>query len=103
MKNKKTKGGLSLFVLILVVLAIFAGYSSYYTLNNAEQAVIERFGEAVNIVNTPGLNFKVPFNEKVHIVNTNEIRRLQYGYEVTSEPTTESQGTYRDVESESIV
>src|SRR6056297_3025627 len=103
MKNKKTKGGLSLFIIILVVLAIFAGFRSYYTLNNAEQAVVERFGEVVNIVNTPGLNFKVPFIEKVHIVNTNEVRRLQYGYEVTSEPSPDSQATYRDVESESIV
>jgi len=103
MNNKKAKGGLSIFVILLVVLAIFAGFNSYYTLNNAEQAVIERFGEVVNIVNTPGLNFKVPFIEKVQIVNTNEIRRIQYGYEVTSEGSANKEATYRDVESESIV
>lgn len=103
MKNKKSKGSLTLFILILVVVAIFAGFNSYYMLNNAEQAVIERFGEVVNIVNNPGLNFKIPFVERVYVVNTNEIRRIQYGYEVTSEATPTSEATYRDVESESIV
>jgi len=85
MKNNKTKGSLSFFLLIIVVLVIFAGFNSYYTLENAEQAVIERFGEVVNIVNEPGLNFKVPFIEKVYKVNTNEINRIQYGYIVKTE------------------
>jgi membrane protease subunit HflK len=102
-KKTKTKGSLSFFLLIIVILAIFAGFNSYYTLENAEQAVIERFGEVVNIVNEPGLNFKVPFIEKVYKVSTNEIRRIQYGYEVNSEASSTQEATYRDVESESIV
>ena len=102
MKNNKTKGNLSFFLLIIVVLAIFAGFNSYYTLENAEQAVIERFGEVVNIVNEPGLNFKVPFIEKVYKVNTNEIKRIQYGYVVKTEAGTSQEATYSDVKEESI-
>ena len=102
MKNNKTKGSLSFFLLIIVVLVIFAGFNSYYTLENAEQAVIERFGEVVNIVNEPGLNFKVPFIEKVYKVNTNEINRIQYGYIVKTEAATSKEATYTNVQEESI-
>ncbi|MDM8533425.1 FtsH protease activity modulator HflK [Clostridiaceae bacterium HSG29] len=102
MKNNKAKGSLSFFLLIIVVLAIFAGFNSYYTLENAEQAVIERFGEVVNIVNEPGLNFKVPFIEKVYKVNTNEINRIQYGYVVKTEAATSQEATYNEVLEESI-
>jgi membrane protease subunit HflK len=103
MENKKTKakGSLSFFLLIIVILAIFAGFNSYYTLENAEQAVIERFGEVVNIVNEPGLNFKVPFIEKVYKVKTNEIQRIQYGYVVKSEGTSQ-EANYEDVAEQSI-
>lgn len=101
MKNKKTSS-FSFFLLILIVLAIYGGFNSYYTLGNAEQAVIERFGEVTKIVDQAGLNFKIPFIEKVYIVNTNEIRRIQYGFVVDSNPTKDSEASYSDVKEESI-
>ena len=45
-----------------------------------EQGVIERFGEKIDVVDKSGLNFKLPFVDKVYIINTNEIRSVQYGY-----------------------
>lgn len=92
------------FVLIPIVLILAAVImSSYYTLDNAEEAVIERFGK-LNSVNTQaGLHFKIPFIDRVFVYNTNQIYSLQYGYRPTSDPTTHSAATYRDVEEEAIV
>ncbi len=92
------------FVLIPIVLILAAvTMSSYYTLDNAEEAVIERFGK-LNSVNTQaGLHFKIPFIDRVYVYNTNQVYSLQYGYRPTSDPTTSSAATYRDVEEEAIV
>jgi len=90
-----------LIPIIVVIAALFLG--SYYTLDNAEEAVIERFGELTSVNTTAGLHFKIPFIDKVIIYNTNEIYSLQYGYRPTSESTTSSPATYQDVEYEAIV
>lgn len=77
--------------------------SSYYTLDNAEEAVIERFGK-INSVNTAaGLHFKIPFIDRIYIYNTNQVYSLQYGYRPLSDPSTSEAGTYSDVEEEAIV
>lgn len=98
MKHKK-------LLLLLPVLIIIAAsmMSSYYMLDNAEQAVIERFGKLSAVNSTAGLHFKVPFIDHVNIVNTNEIISLQYGYRTDQAPTTNTAATYRDVENEEIV
>lgn len=90
-----------LIPIVIVVAAIITG--SYYTLDNAEEAVIERFGKLTSVNSTAGLHFKIPFIDKISIYNTNEIYSLQYGYRPTSEATPTSAATYTDVESEAIV
>jgi membrane protease subunit HflK len=97
---KHTK--LLLFVPVLIIIAA-SMMSSYYMLDNAEQAVIERFGKLNSVNSTAGLHFKIPFIDHVNIVNTNEIISLQYGYRPEQAPTTSSAATYRDVENEAIV
>lgn len=99
MKGKISK---SLFFVIILVILIFAGFNSVYTLRNAEQGVIERFGEQIQVVNQSGVNFKIPFVDRVYKVNTNEVRRIQYGYRPEKEPTREEAGSYVDVEEEGI-
>ncbi|GAB6106271.1 FtsH protease activity modulator HflK [Fusibacter bizertensis] len=93
-----------LFILIPLIIVIAAVFlSSYYTLDNAEEAVIERFGKLTSVNTTAGLHFKFPFIDKVIIYNTNEIYSLQYGYRPLSNATTDSAATYQDVDSEAIV
>lgn len=87
--------------IILVVVATL--YGSYYMLDNAEEAVIERFGQLYTVESQAGLHFKVPFIDHVTIFNTNEVVSLQYGYRPLTEPTTDSYATYQDVDTESIV
>jgi membrane protease subunit HflC len=59
------KGIASGAALILLAVAIFVGLSSVFTINPTEQALVLRFGEAINIVRKPGLYFKLPFVDGV--------------------------------------
>jgi modulator of FtsH protease HflC len=51
-------------LIVLFVLAIVA-YSSVFTVQQTEQALVVRFGKPVDVVTEPGLNFKVPFTDSV--------------------------------------
>lgn len=50
---------------ILLGLAVFLGLSSLFTVNQTEQALVLRFGQAINILREPGLYFKLPFVDGV--------------------------------------
>lgn len=98
-------GKLSKSMVLILVLAFLAlaGMNSFYVLENAEQAVVQRFGEKIAVIEQSGLNFKVPFVDKVTIIKTNEIRSVQYGYRPDNVPTPTSAPTYRDHADEQIV
>ncbi|KJC52942.1 membrane protein [Bradyrhizobium sp. LTSPM299] len=51
-------------LIVLFVVAIIA-YSSMFTVQQTEQALVVRFGKPVDVVTEPGLNFKVPFTDSV--------------------------------------
>ena len=56
-------------VLLVLVLAVgVLGFSSLYTLDETEQAVIAQFGELGDAVTEPGLHVKVPFIQDVRRV-----------------------------------
>ncbi len=97
------KNGKFIFLVIILVIAAFAGMQSYYFLENTEQAVVQRFGEVITINTESGLNFKIPLIDRVTIVKTNETRSIQYGYRPKDDPTSTSAPTYTDVTDESIV
>ena len=54
-----------LFVLLLTGLA--ALYSSAFVVHQNEQALVLRFGKPVNVISTPGLNWKIPIVDTVNI------------------------------------
>lgn len=92
-------------VSVVIVLALigFIAYSGIYNLANTEQAVLQRFGEVVNTIESPGLHFKLPLIEKVTIIDVNQLQSIQYGYENVTEARTNEAATYRNVEEERIV
>lgn len=51
--------------LILLFLIAIVGYSSIFTVQQTEQALVVRLGRPVNVVSDPGLNFKAPFIDTV--------------------------------------
>jgi modulator of FtsH protease HflC len=55
-------GIVALFVLLAVVIV---GYSSVFTVDQTEQALVVRLGEPVGVVTDAGLHFKAPFVDTV--------------------------------------
>jgi len=51
--------------LILLLAAIIVGYSSVFTVDMTEQALVVRLGKPVDVVTEPGLHFKAPFIDTV--------------------------------------
>ena len=59
--------------LIVVIVALgFVAFNSIYTVTEIEQVVITQFGRIVGEpVKEPGLKFKLPFIQKIHVFNKN--------------------------------
>jgi membrane protease subunit HflC len=51
--------------LILLLLVAIVAYSSLFTVQQTEQALVVRFGKPVNVATEPGLYFKAPFIDTV--------------------------------------
>ncbi len=49
------------FILGLIGLVVVTLWSSFFVVDEREQAIVLRFGEIVRVENDPGLNFKLPF------------------------------------------
>ena len=56
------------FVLVLVAVAAFVAYSSFFILNEREKALVIRFGQIQRTVDKPGLHFKMPLVEEIVFV-----------------------------------
>jgi membrane protease subunit HflC len=54
-----------IMLLLLLLLLIIVGYSSVFTVQQTEQALVVRFGRPVDVVTDPGLHFKAPFMDTV--------------------------------------
>jgi membrane protease subunit HflC len=59
------KRGLSIALVVVLVAAALVVGSTMYTVGQAEQAIVLKFGEPVRVVRKPGLKFKVPLAEEV--------------------------------------
>jgi membrane protease subunit HflC len=51
--------------LLLLLIIIVVGYSSVFTVDMTEQALVVRLGDPVRVVTEPGLHFKTPFIDTV--------------------------------------
>lgn len=68
--------------LIIAILIALLGFSSFYSINEQEQAVITTFGKA-KTVSESGLHFKIPLIQKVQKVDTT-IQGAPIGYDMTT-------------------
>lgn len=81
---------------IIVIFVIIAGFSSFYMVDQKEEAVVLQLGE-FNRITGPGLHFKLPFGiETNYNVPTQRILKEEFGFR-TERPgvkTTFSRGNY---------
>jgi membrane protease subunit HflK len=74
--------GIVFFVIIALVLMM--GFSCIFTVKQAEQGVIQRFGKYVRTAQ-PGLNFKLPFGiEKVTKVDVEFVYQEEFGFQTVN-------------------
>ncbi|KMY67188.1 membrane protein [Desulfocarbo indianensis] len=96
---KKAKG---LWLVVLIVLALMAGSSSYYTVDPEETGVVLRFGKFVR-ESGPGLHFKLPLGiETATLVKTGRVFKEEFGFRGT-QPGIRSRFTEKGYSDESIM
>ena len=79
-KIKKFKAPGGMFLIILILLAIFFGSSAVFKVEYDEVGVIQRFGKYVR-TNQPGLNFKLPTGiEKLTKVRVTHVYKEEFGF-----------------------
>lgn len=78
---EKITKNIRLIVVGLIVIATV--FSSFFTVETEEVGVVMRFGEYVSEAR-PGLNFKLPFIDKVKYVPVQRQLKQEFGYRTTS-------------------
>ena len=101
LKNKFSPQKGILPLLILVLLLVLGGYSSFYEVDTEETGVVLRFGEFSGFAE-PGLHFKVPFGvDQVYLVPTGRVLKEEFGFRTVS-PGVRTTYSKRGLEEESL-
>ncbi|MEX2516930.1 MAG: FtsH protease activity modulator HflK [Gammaproteobacteria bacterium] len=76
-----TGGGISSSIgIVILILLVWAGLTSFYTVQPEERAVVKRFGAVIGITD-PGLHFKIPFGvDQVQLVATKRVLKQEFGF-----------------------
>lgn len=95
---KDLPSGSALAVIPLVLILLWAAFSSFYTVQPEEQAVVKRFGAVVEITD-PGLHFKIPFGvDRVERVASARVLKQEFGFRTVdqrgNEPSRYSSGDF---------
>lgn len=70
----------TILVALAVVLALWGAFSSFYTVQPEERAVIKRLGRVIGIAD-PGLHFRLPFGiDTVQFVATERVLKQEFGF-----------------------
>lgn len=97
-KNKKT-----FFPLVLAVIAALGFFTSYYTVEPDEEAVVIRLGQYLETT-SPGLHFKIPFGvDKVIKVKTKIVHQEEFGFRTQSLSTRRTTYSSRNLDEESLM
>ena len=82
----------------LALVVVLGAATSFYTVDDKQQAVVTTFGKVTDIVE-PGLHFKMPFGiQQVHHVDVNVYQKIELGY------VTDSHGnSYRVLDESSMI
>ena len=84
-KKDFKKSGRILLIGVVVALALILVLSSFYTVDDKQQAVVTTFGKVTDITD-PGLHFKLPFGiQKVQKVDINVYQKIELGYTTSTE------------------
>ena len=101
--KKLPKGGGAIVYLPVLVIVLWAVFSSFYTVQPEQQAVVKRFGAVVNITD-PGLHFKLPFGiDRVQRVASARVLKQEFGFRSVGEVNNRTSYSESDFTSESLM
>ncbi len=72
-------------IIFALVLVVFLGLNSFYTINEQENAVVETLG-VPEAITSSGLHFKIPFIQQSHIVDMT-VKSFSVGYDLNTDET----------------
>ena len=73
----------SIIAVVIVIFALITVFTSFFTVNDKQQAVVTTFGKVSGLPVGSGLHFKLPFGiQKAHIVDVNVYQKIEIGYRV---------------------
>jgi membrane protease subunit HflC len=70
---------LQTYILIALGLLAFVSYNTLYVVQQTQQAIVLQFGEPKRTVQTPGLNWKIPFIQNVIFYETRVLSMVSHG------------------------
>lgn len=94
--------GLVNVVILLVIVAVIA-VNGIYELESGQEAVITRFGEFVRTETQPGLKWKIPVIEQRYVISVAEVRRMEFGFQTSTEGNTERVASYSDITDDALM
>jgi membrane protease subunit HflK len=103
MKNDLRNGAKYLGPIVVLLLIVIGAFTSFYTVEPDEEAVVIRFGKYLN-TNPPGLHFKIPMGvDQVIKVKTKRVLQAEFGFR--TENTNSRRTTYssRNYKAESLM
>jgi len=73
----------SVIIIIIAIFALITIFTSFFTVNEKQQAVITTFGKVTGTPVSSGLHFKLPFGiQKSYLVDVNVYQKIEIGYEL---------------------
>ena len=84
------KYGKIIAIVAIVLVLVIGIFSSFYTVDEKQQAVVTTFGQVTEITQA-GVHFKLPFGiQQVELVDVNVYQKLELGYRTNAGNTTTS-------------
>ena len=88
---------------LAALLALWGAYTSYYTVQPEERAVVKRFGAVIDQTD-PGLHFKLPFGiDQVQVVPTERVLKQEFGFRSAAQVSARTEYNTAGLEAESMM
>lgn len=101
---KKMKGpGRSILLIPILLLIVWGLFTSFYTVQPEQQAVVKRLGAVVDITD-PGLHFKIPFGiENVQRVASARVLKQEFGFRTVGQENDRTRYSQENFSDESLM
>lgn len=89
--------------LIFLLLVAAIGLFGIYIVDDGEEAVVLQFGRHHDTIVESGMKWHIPFIQTVWKENTQEVKRMEYGFRTTSEGDSKNFSEYIEVDREALM